>query len=167
MGRTSILGTVMTKRDLCRAEDEGWAELHALIGSLTSQQLEEPGYIPEGWSVKDLMAHLASWMAESGMVLEQIRWGTFRADQVPWGTYRSKRLDIDEMNRRFYEANRDVPLSVVRAQLASSRNRMLVLFDDLPQVTPDAEEWFREAGPMHYGEHVPRLREWVEELSRG
>jgi hypothetical protein len=32
-------------------------------------------------------------------------------------------------------------------------------------VTLDAEEWFVESGPMHYAEHVDRLREWVGELS--
>jgi len=154
----------MAKRDLCREEDRGWTELLELVESLSPQQIEEPGYTAEGWSVKDLMAHLASWMAEAGLVLEQIRWGTFLPGDVPWGVYRSQRLDIDEMNRKFYEAHQDLPLSVVQAELASARNRMLTLFDDLPETTREAEEWFEEAGPGHYREHLDDLRRWTEEL---
>ena len=41
---------------------------------------------------------------------------------------------------------------------------MLSEWNELPEVTPDAEEWFRESGPEHYQEHLPRLREWVKEL---
>jgi hypothetical protein len=154
----------MAKRDLCSEEDRGWTEFRELVESLSPQQIEEPGYTAEGWSVKDLMAHLASWMAEAGLVLEQIRWGTFQPGDVPWGVYRSQRLDIDEMNRKFYEAHQDLPLSVVRAELASARNRMLTLFDDLPETTREAEEWFEEAGPSHYREHLDDLRRWTEEL---
>jgi hypothetical protein len=68
------------------------------------------------------------------------------------------------MNRRFHEANVDQPLPVIRVELASARNRMLAEFGDLPEVTPEAEEWFTEAGPRHYEEHLDRLREWAEEL---
>lgn len=157
----------MAKRDLCREEDRGWTDLMELVESLSPEQIEEPGYTAEGWSVKDLMAHLASWMAEAGLVLEQIRWGTFQPGDVPWGVYRSQRLDIDEMNRKFYEAHKELPLFVVRAELASARNRMLTLFDDLPETTREAEEWFEEAGPGHYREHLDGLRRWTEELRSG
>ena len=68
------------------------------------------------------------------------------------------------MNKAFYEANRDLPLSVVRAELWSARTRMLSEFNAPPEVTPLAEEWFMESGPKHYEEHLPRLREWAEEL---
>jgi Mycothiol maleylpyruvate isomerase N-terminal domain len=147
-----------TKRQLAVAEDAGWVEVEALVQSLTPAQMEEPGYLKEGWSVKDLVAHLGSWMAEAGQVLQQVR----------VGTYRSRWTDVDAKNRDFYEAFKDVPLPVVRAELWSSRNRMLQEWNNLPEISPGAEEWFRESGPAHYEEHLPRLREWVGELrSRG
>jgi hypothetical protein len=40
---------------------------------------------------------------------------------------------------------------------------MLEEFNLLPELTPVAEEWFRESGPEHYQEHLPRLREWAKE----
>lgn len=146
--------TMATKRELARAEDAGWSEMMELIESLSPAEIELPGYYREGWSVKDLMAHVGSWQAEAGQILQQIRWGTFRGRPV----------DVDAMNEQFYEANKDLPLPVVRAEAWSARTRMLTEWNDLPEVTPEAEEWFRESGPEHYEEHLPRLRDWVKEL---
>ncbi len=143
-----------TKRELCEEEEAGWAEFLAVVRSLAPRQLEEPGYFPEGWSVRDLLAHVGSWQAEAGHILQQIRNGTHRPGP----------LDVERMNRRFYEANKDLPLDVVWAELWSSRNRMLFEINHLPALTKEAEEWFRDSGAAHYGEHLPRLKEWVEEL---
>ena len=149
-----MAAAMATKRELLRSEDAGWSELIGLIESLSPAEMEQPGYYPEGWSVKDLMAHIGSWQAEAGQILQQIR----------MGTYRGRPVDVDGMNKRFYEANKDLPLSVVRAELWAARNRMLSEWSDLPEVNLEAEEWFVESGPEHYEEHLPRLREWVKEL---
>jgi Mycothiol maleylpyruvate isomerase N-terminal domain len=141
-----------TKRELMEAEYAGWSELCSLLNSTDAVRLEEPGCEGE-WSAKDLMAHLAGWFAETVQVLEQIR----------FGTYQPFDYDVDELNERFIEANRDQPEPVVRAEMAASRNRMLEEFNLLPELTPVAEEWFRESGPEHYQEHLPRLREWAKE----
>lgn len=142
------------RSELGVAEDAGWGELLQLVSGLTPEQLEEPGYTAEGWSVKDLMAHIAAWLAAATQVFEQIQ----------YGTYRTERRDVDALSRRFYEANKDLPASMVRAGCAASRNRMLVEWSALPEVTAEASEWFRESGPEHYAEHLPRLREWVRSL---
>jgi hypothetical protein len=151
------MGAMATKRELLTAEDVGWTEFLGLVESLTADQMVEPGYYPEGWSVKDLLGHIGSWQAEAVQVLEQIRMGTFT----------SSRADIDALNRQFYEANKDLPLPVVRAECWSARNRMLEEWNALPEVSQDAEEWFVESGAAHYAEHNGRLREWVGELSAG
>jgi hypothetical protein len=151
---TMMMATMTTMRELLRAEDAGWSELIELVESLTPAESEQPGYFPEGWSVKDLLAHIASWQAEAGQILEQIR----------MGTYRGRPVDVEAMNKRFYEANKDLPLSIVKAEAWAARNRMLAEWSELPELTPEAEEWFRESGPGHYEEHLGRLREWVAEL---
>jgi hypothetical protein len=116
--------------------------------------MEHPGYTDE-WSVKDLMAHIGGWAAETVQILEQIRYGTFRP----------LKYDVDALNEQFVEANRDQTPSVVRAEMAAARNRMLEEFNRLPELTRTAEEWFVESGPAHYEEHLPRLREWSKELA--
>ena len=58
-----------------------------LIESLTPAQMEEPGYFSEGWSVKDLMAHIGSWQAEAGQVLVELT-----ADGHDWVERSQRRL---------------------------------------------------------------------------
>jgi hypothetical protein len=136
-------------------EDRLWGELYSLVGSLPPDQVGTPGYFEEGWSAKDLVAHIGSWLAEGGVVLEQIR----------FGTYRDEEIDIESMNQRFYESMKDVTFATVRAQASAARTRMVRAWAVLEDDTPAAERWIRKTGPEHYAEHLPRLREWVGELT--
>src|SRR4030081_3190810 len=142
-------------RTLVEEERRSWDELPALLASLGPEQAERLGYFPEGWSAKDLLAHVAGWLAEAGLVLEQIRVGTFDG----------KDMDIEGMNAVFLEANRPQPLRVVHTEASASRSRLLHEVGQLLGVTVEADRWLRKAGPEHYAEHLPRLREWVKELS--
>ena len=145
----------MTKGQLIREEDEAWAQLRQLVDGLPADHATEPGYQPER-SVKDLLAHVACWMAEAAQALQQMR----------LGTYRDPHLDVDAENARFYEACKDLDLHDVWAQIHSSRGRMLEELDRLPDERLDeqAVSWFRDNGADHYREHLPRLREWLGEL---
>jgi hypothetical protein len=137
-------------------EREAWQRLHAVMRRLTPDLASVPGYFEEGWTAKDAIAHLGTWMAEGAQVLQQIA----------AGTYREGELDVDAANARFLEAMRDVPLETVHLQAAAARSELLRAWNQLPEVTPPAAYWVRKAGPEHLMEHVPRLEEWVEELSR-
>lgn len=136
-------------------EDRLWEDLHALIDSLPRDKVDTPGYFAEGWSAKDLVGHLGSWLAEAGVALEQIRFGTYRPEEI----------DIDAMNTRFYRALEDAPYSVVVAQAHAARNRMLAAWGAVKEPSRDADRWVSKAGTEHYAEHLPRLRDWVSELT--
>jgi hypothetical protein len=56
------------REDLLRQEAEGWQRIDGLVGDLTPEQIERPGYTDEGWSVKDMMWHVAAWSEELGEV---------------------------------------------------------------------------------------------------
>jgi len=153
-------------RSLVEEERRSWAEFQVLLSSLSPEQAERPGYFLEGWSAKDLLAHVAGWLAEAGLVLEQIRVGTFDG----------KDMDVEGMNAVFLEANRPQPLRVVHTEASASRSRLLHevgLLVGVPRGAPqgagsftvEADRWLRKAGPEHYAEHLPRLREWVKELA--
>jgi hypothetical protein len=105
---------------------------------------------------RDLVAHIGSWLAEASVVLEQIRFGTFRPEEIA----------TDAMNKTFYEAMQHVAFPDVRVQGIAARNRMLRAWRSLPDDSPAADRWISKAGPEHYAEHLPRLREWVRELGR-
>ena len=142
--------------ELLGEEERLWAELHGIVDSLPEDKVEEPGYFAEGWSAKDLVAHIGSWLAEAGVILERIR----------FGTYRSQEIDVDAMNRTFFESMHDVAFPDARAQAIAARSRMLRAWRSLPEGSPGADGWIRKAGPEHYAEHLPRLTEWVAELGR-
>jgi hypothetical protein len=154
-GHTAGMPLAGSDLELFSEESRLWAELHDLVDSLPGDQVEEPGYFEEGWSAKDLIGHIGSWCAEAGAVLDRIRFGTYRADEI----------DIDEMNRRFYEALHDVAYHDVRAQAFTARERMVRAWRSLPEPSEEADRWIAKAGPDHYSEHLPRLRDWVAELA--
>jgi hypothetical protein len=141
------------KRELLERDDLGWTELRSLIDGLTPAQLEERGY-QEDWSVKDLMAHIGSWYAEAGIMLERMR----------MGTYVRERLDVDGLNSRWFETWRDKDLPTVKTELMAARARMLEEWDRLADADEEARRWFYESTAEHYDDHMPRLREWVAEL---
>jgi hypothetical protein len=141
------------KRELLERDDLGWTELRSLIDGLTPAQLEERGY-QEDWSVKDLMAHIGSWYAEAGIMLERMR----------MGTYVRERLDVDGLNSRWFETWRDKDLPTVKTELMAARARMLEEWDRMADADEEARRWFYESTAEHYDDHMPRLREWVAEL---
>jgi hypothetical protein len=143
-------------RELMADEDRRWNELHELVDALPPEQVATPGYFAEGWSAKDLLAHIGSWLAEAGVVLERIRFGTYRPEEI----------DVDAMNAEFYDAMKDVPYVTVRSQARAARSRMLNAWGSLPEESPEADRWIRKAGPDHYAEHLPRLRAWLDDLRR-
>ena len=148
---------MVPREDLFRSEDRGWNELHSQLETVSRQQMVEPGLTPEGWSVKDLLWHLGAWWAKAGVMLERIRVGTYEGA--------GQGSSVDELNARFLEEGRRLDLATVTAQLYAARNHALVEFAALPEVTPEAEEWFRESGSEHYDEHRDDLRAWVDKLT--
>ena len=114
---------------LLAEEGRLWTELHGLIDGLPSDQVEQVGYFAEGWSAKDLIGHIGSWLAEAGVVLERIRFGTYRPEEI----------DIDAMNKEFFDALHDVPYPDVRAQAITARERMRRAWGSLPEHSPEAD----------------------------
>jgi hypothetical protein len=137
-------------------EAASWLRLHQLIDRITPETAEVPGYFEEGWTAKDAVAHIGTWMAEGAQMLRRIA----------AGTYREGELDVDAENERFLAAMRDVPLETVHLQVASAHAELLRAWAQLPKITPDALYWVRKAGPEHVDEHLPRLEEWIEEVAR-
>lgn len=135
-------------------EANSWHRLHELIDRLSPETAAIPGYFEEGWTAKDAVAHLGTWMARGAQVLRQIAAGTYREGEV----------DVDAENERFLAAMRDVPLETVHLQVASARAELLSAWAALPEITPPAEYWVRKAGPDHVAEHLPRLEEWIASL---
>jgi hypothetical protein len=135
-------------------EAESWQQLHALIDRITPETAEIPGYFEEGWTAKDAVAHLGTWMARGATMLRQIAFGTYREGEI----------DVDAENERYLTAMKDVPLETVHLQVASAHAELLRAWAALPEITPAATYWVRKAGPDHVAEHLPRLETWLAEV---
>jgi hypothetical protein len=143
------------REDLLRREAEAWGRIDGVVEFLSAAELVRPGYTVEGWSVKDMMAHVAAWSNVAAGVLREISAGTWSGHHVsdePGGT--------DRLNAEWFERDRELDVDTVRSEWHASRARMLEAFGALVEIAPDADEWFEESGPSHYAEHMPDLERW-------
>jgi hypothetical protein len=139
------------------AERRGWYELAGLVRRLTPDECLEPGYYHDpDWAVRDVVAHVGTWLAEAEVQFEQINAGTYDGDDI----------DVDVLNAAFLEAMGDQPWGVAWVQANAGRSRMVQEWYALPEPTDEAAWWIRKSGSEHYAEHLGRLREWVDELIR-
>ena len=137
------------------AERLGWYEIAGLVRSLTRDECLEPGYYRDpDWSVRDVVGHVGTWLAEAQMQLQRISVGTYEGHDI----------DIDALNASFLEALAGQPWEVAWLQATAGRTRMIEEWYRLREPNDEAAWWIRKAGGDHYDEHVPRLREWVAEL---
>jgi hypothetical protein len=139
-------------------EDQLWHELWSTITAFTPEQVVLPGYYQEGWSAKDMLAHVGAWLAEGGLALERLHGGA--QAELPAG-------EIDRMNEGFLTAMRNVSLGDVKTQAVSARQRMLTAWIEVPSQEEAAAAWIRKAGPDHYALHLPRLKDWLDEVQVG
>ena len=141
--------------DEIEAEGRGWYELAELIRSLTPEECRTPGYYrgPE-WTVRDVVAHLGTWLAEAQLQFERITAGTYEGHDI----------DVDGLNAAFLTAMADQPWDVAWVQANAGRSRMVQEWHALPDPSAEAAWWIRKSGVDHYAEHLGRLREWVAEL---
>jgi hypothetical protein len=154
MSRRSPHGQVPAWVD---AERDGWYQLTRLVRSLNpAERLVLGYYVSPPWSVRDLMGHVGTWLAEAEVQLERIRGGTYEGHDI----------DVDALNAVFLDAMRGQPWEVVWIQANAGRTRMLQALAGLGEPDLEAAWWIRKSGGDHYAEHLARLREWVRELRR-
>lgn len=137
------------------AERAGWYEVATLVRSLTPEECLAPGYFREqDWTVRDLVAHLGTWLAEAEVQFERISAGTYEGHDV----------DVDALNANFLDAMTGQPWAVAWVQANAGRTRMVDEWSLLREPNDEAAWWIRKSGGDHYAEHLARLREWTAEL---
>jgi hypothetical protein len=137
------------------AERHGWYELAQLVRTLTPAECFEPGYYRDpDWTVRDVVAHLGTWLAEAQIQFQRLRVGTYEGHDI----------DIDGLNVIFAAAMRGQPWDVTWTQANAARSMMVGDWHGLRQPTDEAAWWIRKSGVDHYAEHLGRLHEWVAEL---
>jgi hypothetical protein len=137
------------------AERHGWYELAELVRSLTLNECLAPGYYRDpDWTVRDLVAHLGTWLAEAQIQFKRMQTGSYQGHDI----------DVDALNEQFAVAMRDQPWDVVWIQANAARTTMVQEWHGIREPSDEAAWWMRKSGVDHYTEHLGRLREWVAEL---
>jgi hypothetical protein len=139
------------------AEVRGWHEFVEILRSLEPQEHLEPGYSTDpDWTIRDVVVHIGTWLAEARIQLERIGAGTYTGNDV----------DRVALDAEFFAAMRDQPWEVAWIQASASRSRMVGQWHELAAPDEEAAWWFRLYTCDHYREHLARLREWSAELIR-
>ena len=137
------------------AERTGWYELARLVRALTPDECLVSGYYRDpDWTVRDLVGHVGTWLAEAQIQLQRLN----------AGTYEGHDFDIDALNAEFLAALADQPWEVAWVQANAGRTRMIDEWRLLAEASDEAAWWVRKSGGDHYAEHLDRLREWTAEL---
>lgn len=147
-------------RTAIETEARLWHEITDTVRRLAPDERLQPGYYRDpDWSVRDVAAHLGTWLAEADRHFQQMLAGTY--------DHGSEYVEVDLLNAALLEAMRNEPWDTVWSQANAARTMALRNWSLLPAETPEATWWIEKAGPAHYAQHLPRLREWVEELVSG
>jgi hypothetical protein len=155
----------------------GHQRLLDAIASLTPAQLQAPVLGADGWSVKDVLAHLAFW---DRRLLYAIDPGEWPAAGPATGALPSRRFPppiadipyddawLEAVNARIYARNRARELDDVLAEFTATRRRLLAIVATLsPHAVFDPDGLSASLGepfaPMllgayeHYEEHAEEL----------
>jgi hypothetical protein len=134
------------------AERHGWYELVDLVHRLTPEECLEPGYYRDpDWAVRDLVAHLGTWLAETQAQFMRMTAGTYDGHDV----------DVDGLNAALLEAMAGQPWEVAWVQASAARTRLIEEWYALHEPSEEAAWWIRKGAAEHFAEHLGRLREWV------
>jgi hypothetical protein len=154
------------KENLIQTLESAQEDLQNLLDEMETEKLNEVGVV-EGWSVKDILAHIAFWEQRVTAWAAALSQGT-RPEPPFWsGDWSEERI-----NQAIYEQNRDRPLRDVLDQWQAVHKGVL----QAVQAMSDQElferkvEWlgnasFAEALPgntyEHFRHHEQDIRAWL------
>ena len=135
--------------DLLAREAAAFATFEEAVAAVPAERREEP-VLPDGWSVKDMLWHMAYWWRDGEQTLRAMRAGTyveehFTAEQT------------DATNAEVLAASRSMSLHDVEAGLALARAGSREAFAAVAG-DPAADELFASETFEHYEEHLTALR---------
>jgi hypothetical protein len=144
-----------------------WELLEALLLELDEGQMLDAN-AQNGWSVKDVMAHITYW---ERLALDRLY---AARDGRPIQIELVSSWDVDQINAQVYTANKDHPLDDVLAQTQEVHNELISVLEesdstfiegplpfDWAEGTP-VSQFVAENSCEHYKEHRQALERWIE-----
>ena len=150
----------MDKGTLTSREDEAWTAFRAAVDRLTREELERRGANADGWSMKDVLWHIAHWWSDlAGMLEEAIASGTFQEPPEDDEATNTENAEVLQASRR-------MPLDDVERGVKAARERLLAAWSQVPEVDEPLERWFVWETIEHYEEHLEDARRLADEVGR-
>ena len=131
-GRVAEYGGVSSKVQVQAVIWRMRADLERLVAEAGPTRMELPG-ADGAWTIKDVVAHLASWRWWSVARLEAAVRN--EAPLPPWGSDldEDKDGDTDRINQQFYESSRDLPVAAVLRDSRETLDRLEAALLELPE----------------------------------
>lgn len=140
---------------LTRIEQEWKAFLDSFAG-LTDNMLVESGAVGH-WSIRDVLAHIASWEEEALKVLPLILEGKPIPRYTRYG-------GIDAFNAQEQERKRHLRLALVKDELITTHQRLLKFLIETPDSMFSSKSRFAKRLRLdtynHYREHAQQINKW-------
>ncbi len=161
----------MTKGEAIADLEREWEALQAVLGGLSDEQMTRLPVVG-AWTVKDLLAHIAVWASRLVTALFKAERG-FVPDLV------ESAVQMDELNARFYQEQKDRPLERVLEDLHGVHLALLNRLETFPDealTDPKQYKWMKGeplsrmvAGDSfeHYCEHAADIRAWRQRIGSG
>ncbi len=155
-----------TKADVERELVEAWQALASTVDSFSDAELERAGVV-EGWSVKDLLGHIAFWSQRAAQNLQLAAKGKANEIRFP-----ANLKAVDEWNERERRLRQDRPLPDLREEWLESFRQVTQALADFPADKLEQKvggqtvlRWLAIDTYEHYREHLTQLSAWRREVA--
>ncbi|MGH2672628.1 MAG: maleylpyruvate isomerase N-terminal domain-containing protein [Actinomycetota bacterium] len=134
-----------------KREADSWASFEAALEAIPRTSWEDEGVLP-GWSVKELLWHMAGWLQKCARRLEEMRTGreAERTGQT-----------VDERNDELAAQARTMTIDAVHRGLMDARALVREEWTALPNVDERAIAELADETYEHYDEHREDLQRFV------
>lgn len=118
----------MNKAEFLRDLDEENRQWEALLDSIGENRMEQPG-VAGHWSIKDIVAHIASWRRRTVARLQ----AAARGDPQPAPIWPANLTTDEEINAWFYDREHGKSVQEVLADSRSVYQQLRSAVDALPE----------------------------------
>lgn len=162
-----------SKEELLAQIEQKWTALQDLVNQLSAEEFEIPG--PDGWSVKDQLAHIMHW--EQWLIRHHIG-GESPQEILKMSQQEDDELDVDELNDIIFQQHHERPLQDILEESQKTHQQTVALlsamsYDDFmrPRYPDDPEgrpllNWILGDTTEHYEEHTPAIQAILDQRQR-
>ncbi len=144
----------MEKEDLLELEEKAWKAFVGEVRRVPEHLRGQQGVVPS-WSVNDLVYHVGKWGSVGADKLELLREGKPAREDDDW----------QSMNDAWAARSKSMPYEQAMATAMQDRKRAREALTAMPNVTHEAESWFREETIDHYAEHADEIARFADSLA--